>query len=253
MLNLIVPMAGLGSRFAKNGEKHPKPLIAYLGKPFFWWATESVKSYNTLKSLTFVVLRQHIVEFQIDKTLLAEYPEANIVVLEQVTTGAAETALKGLLAIDEISGPIGFLDCDHAFDIGNIEIELNSLKSDAGCLCYFPSNNPAFSYIIIDEENNITGTVEKTVASNRAIAGFYLFRNSETFQTAYDKYIENCPYNELYMSGVFNELLKENQKIIAIELKKHISFGTPEELESARKIDTKALPDWFLERFGASK
>jgi dTDP-glucose pyrophosphorylase len=246
MLNLIVTMAGLGSRFAKNGEKSPKPLINFMGKPFFWWATESVRSDNILSSLTFVVLQQHINDFQIDDIIRQLYPESKIVSLDRVTSGAAETAIKALLQSGMQSGPIGFLDCDHAFDIGNINNELVGLKTDAGALCYFSSDNPAFSYIVSDETNCIVGTVEKKVASNQAIAGLYLFKDAATFINAYEKYEQNCPYSELFMSGIYNELIRGGKKIISIELKKHVSFGTPEELEAAKNLDRRRLPDWYL-------
>ena len=59
-LNLIMPMGGGGTRFLKQGYTLPKPLITIYGKPFFYWATQSISKFVDLKSLTFVVLKEHV-------------------------------------------------------------------------------------------------------------------------------------------------------------------------------------------------
>ena len=68
-LHLIMPMGGAGSRFFNNGYLTPKPLIDINGKPFLYWATRSIQKYIDLADITFVVLNQHIEEFEIDKTI----------------------------------------------------------------------------------------------------------------------------------------------------------------------------------------
>ena len=64
--HLIMPMGGAGSRFYKNGYMHPKPLIEINGKPFFYWATMSIKKFVDIQDLTFVVLQQHIDDFKLE-------------------------------------------------------------------------------------------------------------------------------------------------------------------------------------------
>jgi dTDP-glucose pyrophosphorylase len=236
----------LGSRFSKDGYKVPKPIIDLHGHPFFWWAVESVKASNQLASLSFIVLRVHIEDYQIDKRILAIYPDAKLIILDEVTKGAAETVWLGIQSLSFSNAPIGFLDCDHAFDIGCIDNVFSESETTYGALCYFNSQSSAYSYLIIDEKNDIIGTVEKQVASDRAIAGFYLFVNKAAFEEMYLNYVNTCPYNELFMSGVFDLLIKNGKKVNAIELKKHLSFGTPEELDQIVNLDSTDLPDWFL-------
>ena len=98
-LHLILPMAGRGSRFFKNGFVCPKPLIEINGKPFFYWAARSVEKFVDCADLTFVVLEEHIRDFAIDEKIKAYWPAARIVALLEVTEGAAVTALKGCEAI----------------------------------------------------------------------------------------------------------------------------------------------------------
>ena len=64
-LHLIMPMGGAGSRFFKNGFVMPKPLIEINGKPFLYWATQSIIKDVDVADITFIVLKQHITEFEL--------------------------------------------------------------------------------------------------------------------------------------------------------------------------------------------
>ena len=68
-LNLIMPMGGRGSRFESMGLNLPKPLINIYGKPFFYWAVQSIVKFLEIQSLTFVVLREHIEKYKIDNEI----------------------------------------------------------------------------------------------------------------------------------------------------------------------------------------
>lgn len=74
-LYLIMPMGGAGSRFYVNGYKMPKPLIKIHGKPFFYWATQSIDQFMDVIDITYVVLRKHVVENKIDEKIKEYYPE----------------------------------------------------------------------------------------------------------------------------------------------------------------------------------
>ena len=82
--HLILPMGGAGSRFYKNGYMQPKPLIEINGKPFFYWASMSIMKYIDIADLTFVVLKQHVDEFKIDKVIEKFFPQARIEILPEI-------------------------------------------------------------------------------------------------------------------------------------------------------------------------
>lgn len=226
---LIVPAAGRGSRFAKFGENKPKPLIDLYGRPFFWWSVESMRQIAPLRQIIFVVLEEHISEYSIDTIIKSYYPGATIVAIPEVTSGAAETATIGIAHLYE-PGPVAINDCDHAFICTSFEPVLRSFESvDDGLLMGFKSANPAYSYVKFNSSNQVTGTVEKKVASSFAIAGCYLFADSIRFIALYERYKRECPYPELFVSGMFNLLIDMHLKVHMLELDKHCSFGTPEE------------------------
>ena len=230
-MNLILPMAGGGTRFLKGGFECPKPLLPLQGKPFFQWAAESVLQTLTPARLRFVVLRAHVERFAIDQRIRAVYPEAEIVVLEQVTAGAVLTCLAGCEGLDEDEAVL-FNDCDHYFCCDG----LSSIPAQAdGALLTFSSRDPRFSFVELDADGTVLRTAEKDPISDRAICGAYYFGSVRVFREAAARYLKSCTQSEFFMSGVYNELLAAHRTVKALQTQKHVSFGTPEEYEAAQQ------------------
>jgi NDP-sugar pyrophosphorylase family protein len=232
--SLIMPMAGRGSRFAKQGIPEPKPLIDLGGKPFFWWATESVRREISLAEMVFVVLEEHVRDWSIDARIHAFYPEAQILAIPEVTAGSAETADLGMAQLTG-SGPVVINDCDHAFVARGLSRAIAGLEHTfAGTLMTFVSESPNYSFVKLTSDGSVGGTVEKQVASPFAIAGCYLFQSAALYREQYERYRNDCPYNELYISGIYNQLLRDNFKVDKVVLDDHFAFGTPEEYEAVQ-------------------
>ena len=234
-LHLIMPMGGAGSRFFKNGFVMPKPLIEINGKPFLYWATRSIEKYVELADITFVVLKQHIAEFNIDKVISKYFPQAKIeaVDIEEVKSGPVMTCLAGLKNIQD-DCPILFNDCDHMFACNAFAENMNSGSWDYdGALLTFNSDQPQFSYI---EYNNdrIVGTVEKKVVSNQAICGAYMVRNAKMFCDMAEEYLKNCNYSEFFVSGIYNVMCNRGLTVQNYTVDFHVPFGTPTEYEAAQ-------------------
>ena len=232
--HLIMPMGGAGSRFYKNGYMQPKPLIEINGKPFLYWATMSIKKYVDITDLIFIVLQQHIDKFNIDKAIVKYFPEAMIEVLPEILPGPVFTSLKGIEKIND-NAPIIFNDCDHMFKCTEINRIFNedAFTSD-GALLTFKSGEPQFSYVMYDKNGRIVGTIEKKVVSNHAICGAYIFKNEKIFSDMAVVYTKNCPYNECFMSGLYNVMCENKLDIKDYLLDYHVEFGTPEEYQKAK-------------------
>ena len=231
-LGLVMPMAGAGSRFAANGEMRPKPLIEIGGRPLFAWAADSVLRTLAVREIVFVVLQAHVREHAIDEAIHSRYPHARIVAIAEPTSGAAETAAIGVDALAS-DGPVAINDCDHAFLAPRLGELVQAVDGgDAGALVGFASDNPAYSFVRLDRHDTtlVTGTVEKERAGPFAIAGCYLFRNRRTFSDALAQYRRECPYPELFLSGLYNVLCGQGATVRFQPLEAHLSFGTPEEL-----------------------
>ena len=243
-INLVMPMAGRGSRFAKQGIVEPKPLVEIGGRPFFWWAVESLRRAATIDQMAFVVLEEHQRDFDISRRIFEFYPDSKVIRIPEVTAGSAETGFIGVAAI-EGDGPVAINDCDHAFLTGPLETTLERLGSGTSAtLMSFRSSNPGFSYAQLDEDGNVIGTVEKQVVSPFAIAGCYLFQSAELYREQYKRYLTTCAYNELFISGMYNELLKERKRVDLHVLEAHFPFGTPEEYRDVQQPMLERLQEW---------
>lgn len=234
-IHLVMPMAGRGSRFREKGFAFPKPLLEIYGKPFFYWATQSVRKFVHIASLEYVVLQEHIDNYQIDKKILKLFPEANIHVLPDVTEGAVITCLKGTENISD-NLPVVFNDCDHLFKSTEFNTFCNTQDNDqvAGILLTFYSKDAKYSFIEKDAIGNVKMTVEKKAISDEAICGCYYFSQTSIFTQAAQKYIQNCEYLEYFMSGVYNVLIHDERCVKSIKTDFHVPFGVPEEYEEAR-------------------
>lgn len=238
-INLIMPMAGGGTRFKKEGIDIPKPLIGLNGKPFFFWATQSIVKFAKIDDLIFIVLKEHVEKYKIDREILKYYPNAKLKIIDQVLNGAVLTCLRGIELINN-ENPVLFNDCDHSFLCETFYDFILKSKDDAdGAILTFTSNDPRFSYIEINNLGNVTKTMEKKVISNKAICGAYYFKNKNIFKKSAQKYLDDCNYNEYFISGVYNIMIKENMKIKYFLTDLHISFGTPEEYKEVQNYNLK--------------
>lgn len=233
-IHLLMPMGGNGTRFECEGFDLPKPLIELQRKPFFYWSVQSILKFMDVEDLTFVVLKEHIEKFAIDKKLLAYYPNAKIHMIPQVLNGAVLTCLEGIKKISDHL-PVLFNDCDHAFLCNSFyefckKANFNSLD---GALLTFYSQSPNYSYVKFDSERKVIGTVEKKVISDEAICGAYYFKNKEVFADAAETYLDKCEYKEFFISGLYNVMAEAHKKVITFKVNEHISFGTPHEYYEA--------------------
>ena len=233
-IHLVMPMAGRGSRFGKEGFDIPKPLIRLHGKPFFYWAVRSVSAFIKPCSLTFVVLREHVEHYGIDQAIREEFPEAEIAVLPEVTKGAVITCMEGVRTITD-ERPVVFNDCDHLFKSAEFIRLCGGAPASDGVLLTFRARENKYSFVEKDKTGAVIRTAEKVAISDEAICGCYYFRNAALFRTNAEQYLTQCSYSEYFMSGVYNVLIENGGSVQSVPTDWHVPFGVPEEYALAIK------------------
>lgn len=237
-LHIIMPMAGEGSRFLKEGWTTPKPLIELKGTPLFIRAINSVRIDRVSMKYSFIVRQEHIDKYRIDEQIKAILPQANIFSVLKTTRGAVETCLMAETAIKEEDGII-VMDCDLEFrskeyidGIKNILCQPLE-KVNGGMLVSFESNLPKYSYAEVNEDYKVIRTAEKEVISNHALCGAYFFSSGKGFLTAAHRLLneQNFSKPEFYVSLLYNYLLKNGEIVKLAKMEKYHSYGTPEELK----------------------
>lgn len=237
-LHIIMPMAGEGSRFKKEGWTTPKPLIELNGIPLFKHAISSVSADDISLKYSFIVRQEHIDEYKIDEGIKSFQPDANIFSVLMTTRGAVETCLIAESAIADDDAVI-VMDCDLEFRSTKFikiikEILAQSVdEASGGALVSFESNEPRYSYAALDEDGFVTRTAEKEVISNHALCGAYFFSTGKRFKQVAHKLLNEPEFKkpEYYVSLLYNYLLADGEKVRLAPMEEYYSYGTPEELK----------------------
>ena len=229
-LNVLIPMAGAGSRFAKAGYTFPKPLIEVDGKPMIQVVCENL---GIEANFIFIVQKQHKHDYNIESMLQLISPGCQIIEVDHLTEGAACTAL---LAKDVINNdnPLFFANSDQFVEWSAVDFfyKMNESAVDGGIVT-FKATHPKWSFAKIDDNGFITQVAEKNPISDLATVGFYYWRRGSDFV----KYAESMIAkdlrinNEFYVCPVYNEAIQAGLKFSTYNANKMWGIGTPEDLK----------------------
>lgn len=241
MLNIVIPMAGRGSRFLNAGYKLPKPLIEIHGKPMIEYVVNNIRPYQDHRFI-FLALKEHLENLDLANTLSKIAPNCHIISVNSVTEGAASTVLLAKNYINN-QDQLMIANSDQWIDI-NINEYLSNLDDILidGLIMTMNDNDPKWSFIGIDDSNFVTKVVEKEVISNEATVGIYNFRNGSDFVKSAELMIKKGfkVNNEYYVAPVYNELINSNCKVKYYNIGKvgkgMFGLGIPEDLEYFSKL-----------------
>ena len=233
-INIVIPMAGEGSRFKKAGFEIPKPLIKIQNKKMFKWAVESFANIKQNYQLIFIVLKKHVDEYKIDEEIKTEYPNSKVIVLNKITRGQAETVLKAKKYIDNFNKLVIF-NSDTYFESRDIENILNNDKIDGALACFKDnSNSERYSFVKMDKQNNLLDIAEKKRISDFASNGFYYFKHGKDYVDSIEEIILNDERieREFYVIPTYKKLLNRGFRLKIFLVDKNWIMGTPEELDA---------------------
>ena len=229
-LNVLIPMAGAGSRFTQAGYTFPKPLIDVQGKPMIQIVTENL---NIKANFIYIVQKKHREKYNLDTLLNLITPNCKIVEVDGVTEGAACTALLAKDFIDNDS-PLFFANSDQfvEWDSNEFFYKMNETEADGGIVT-FKATHPKWSFAKINEQGLVTEVAEKNPISDLATVGFYYWKHGSDFVKYAEEMIEqNIRVNdEFYVCPVYNQAIKDSKEIRTFNISKMWGLGTPEDLK----------------------
>ena len=230
-LNVLIPMAGGGTRFQAQGYSFPKPLIDVKGKPMIQVVVDNL---NIEANFIFIVQKAHYEKYNLKYLLNLLAPNCEIIQVDGMTEGAASTTL---LAKDLINNnsPLLLANSDQFIEWNSNEVLyafMNS-KVDAGILT-FESLHPKWSYVRLGDDGYAEEVAEKKPISKHATAGIYFWKKGADYVKYAEQMIkkEIRVNNEFYVCPVFNEAIEDKKKIRIFEIPKNgmWGLGTPEDL-----------------------
>jgi len=229
-LNVLIPMAGAGSRFEQAGYTFPKPLIDVQGRPMIQVVTENL---NIKANFIYVVQKSHREKYNLDTLLDLITPGCKIVEVDGITEGAACTALLAKQYIDN-DMPLFFANSDQfvEWDSNEFMYKMNETNSDGGIVT-FKATHPKWSFAKIDERGLVTEVAEKNPISDTATVGFYWWKHGSDFVKYAEQMIEEDirVNNEFYVCPVFNQAISDGKQIRTFDIKDMWGLGTPEDLK----------------------
>lgn len=234
MLNIIIPMAGAGSRFANAGYTFPKPLIEVKSKPMIQVVTENLKPKNRIDyKFTYIVQKEHYQKYALQYLLNLISPWCNIVIIDSLTKGAACTVLLASEYIDNTDELlIANSDQFVAWWIDDfLSYATNSWSH--GTIMSFKSTHPKWSFARIDEHGDVEEVAEKKPISDNATVWIYYFREWSCFiKGAQDMIQKNIMTNgEFYVCPVYNEMILKGSKVKIYDIADRMwGIWTPEDL-----------------------
>ncbi len=241
MINIVIPMAGQGSRFAKAGYEKPKPFIDVDGKPMIVRVLENL-AYPDARYIL-IARKEHMEkEAELVKQIEEEF-NAIFIPIDKLTEGTACTVLYARKYINN-DEPLLIANSDQIVDM-NIADFIDDCKNrnlDGSILTFIDEHrDPKWSFAKLDKNNLVTEVKEKVVISEFATVGIYLYAKGKDFVNAsVDMIIENDRVNnEFYTCPTYNYAIKDGSKIgiYNIEFEQMHGIGTPEDLNSFLKIN----------------
>lgn len=239
-VNVLIPMAGAGTRFAQAGYTLPKPLIDVDGKPMI---QKVIDNLNIDANFIFIVQKEHYEKYNLKSYLNLMVPGCQIVLAGEIRNGAAWDTL---LAKDLINSDRHLLivNSDQFVEWDSCDFMYAMLADhcDGGILT-FNADNPKWSYAKVGDDGYVSEVAEKKVISENATVGIYYWKHGSDYVRCAEQMISKNirVNNEFYVCPVFNEAIESYMKIKIFPIQKMWGLGTPEDLQ------------YFLDNYKESK
>ncbi len=237
MIDIIIPMAGAGSRFADEGYKDPKPLIKVHGVPMIRLVIENLRP-SIEHRFIFICQREHVARYDLAQKLKSWAPGAIVIEIDGLTEGAACTVLKARDHIDH-DHPLMIANSDQYVDL-SIDDYLETMEKGAldGLIMTMTADDPKWSFVGLTADNLVERVVEKEVISDEATVGIYNFARGRDFIAAVDAMIEKDlrVNGEFYVAPAYNEMIGNGGKIgiynVGSDGKGMYGLGIPADLDA---------------------
>jgi UDP-N-acetylglucosamine diphosphorylase / glucose-1-phosphate thymidylyltransferase / UDP-N-acetylgalactosamine diphosphorylase / glucosamine-1-phosphate N-acetyltransferase / galactosamine-1-phosphate N-acetyltransferase len=236
MINIVIPMAGAGSRFLNEGYDKPKPFVDVAGKTMIERVMDNLSNSNYNARFILIARKEHLLrEKKIVKTIQEKY-NVILVSIDNLTEGTACTVLFAREYINNNS-PLLIANSDQLVDV-NINSLIDDCISrdlDGSILTFIDEfSDPKWSFARVNKDFLVQEVQEKKVISDYATVGIYLYtKGSDFVNAAIDMIINNDRVNnEFYTCPTYNYLIQNGKKIgiSNIDPDQMHGLGTPVDL-----------------------
>jgi len=228
MLQVVIPMAGIGSRFKSYGFNKNKYLLP-LDTNLIIMIEYAICSLNINIPCKYIfIIRDDLTEVIniLNEICTKKFYNYQIVIISELTEGPASTVYTAKNNFD-LNEPLIVSNSDQVLN-WNFTKFYDKCKSYDGCvLTYTPSYDLVLnsvdkhSFIHLDTNGKIDECREKIVLSNKALVGVHYFKTAKLFIDAYTYMIFKnlrAPNGEFYLSLAYQAMIENNYNIGYSEL-----------------------------------
>jgi len=236
MVNIVIPMAGLGSRFPRDKYYLPKPLIDVNGRPMITRALESLdidgQYHFILRNDEFLKITKDV----ISKTV----KNPNFVIVDQTTEGPACSVLlfKEFVNNDD---ELVTANCDQIMEWSS-KLFFHNVRLYDGAVVTYYSDTDKNSYVKLDRQGRAIQFAEKEVISNISLNGIHYWKKGSDFVESAESMMaanDRAPNGEFYIAPTYNYMIRAGKEIgiFHIPIEQHHAVGVPIDLERFLKYD----------------
>ena len=239
-MQIVVPMAGLGRRFADAGYVLPKPLIPVSGLPM---VVRAVQGLPAAERIVFVCHPQHLRDYPLDATLRELFPQCCVIATPGLTAGQACTVRFADDLLDPTQ-PVIVAACDntHLYDHNALAQIAQDPAIDAAVWTYRGEPRvliapQMYGWVkTIDglgiEEVSVKHPISAHPIEDHVVSGTFYFRQAGVLMEAIDALVTRGERvnGEYYMDSIPNILRKRGRRSVVFEVDKYIGWGTPSDL-----------------------
>lgn len=240
MLNIVVPMAGAGRRFATAGYEDIKPLICIHGTPMIKLVIDNLRPHCAHRFI-FICQRDHADAYGLRAKLASWAPGGILIRIDGLSAGAACTVLaaKSLINNEDalmIANSDQFIDSDIDDFLEKMPVGVD------GLIMTMKADDPKWSFVSVNGRGEVGRVAEKEVISNEATVGVYAFARGDCFVSAAERMVakELRVNGEFYVAPVYNEMIEDCKTIriwnIGAEGAGMYGLGTPVDLERFKRL-----------------
>lgn len=233
ILQVVITMAGMGTRFREAGYLQPKYQIEVCGKTLFQWSLGSLKDFFSEKFFFIVRSADQAMEFiqsECEKFGIHTY---KIIEIPELTDGQASTVLAA--ASDwEADDALLVYNIDTYVEPG--QILKSSFRGDGFIPCFIGEGDH-WSFVKLNEKSEAAEVREKCRISEYCTLGAYYFRSCKLYENLYQEYYSSTAHlenGEKYIAPLYNALIEQGGKVYisVVDVEKVHVLGTPKEVEN---------------------
>ena len=220
-----MPCAGLSTRFPNM---RPKYLLSDYNNRLM--IENAAKNFIGEYNVTIAILKQHNEMFNAENKLREAFGDkVNIVVLDEPTSGPADTVYQAIMNSEYFFSsvsPMLIKDCDGFYDTDLVDgnaIYVSKLSKNPDI-----RNAPAKSYTITNEQGIITSVVEKQIVSNSFCVGGYQFASIGEYVDTFQKLKGNAT-SEIFVSNIIDYMISNGAVFNEKEVENFIDVGTADD------------------------